>query len=446
LTKGQYIKLFKRFIVFINSSKLAKDISWTSLSFVVLALSGLVINISILAFKGSSVLGMFNISYVVYLIFSQFASWGVHYSVLRQAAHSRTALERNKMLTAAIITSFICGSFFAFLFNSISVNIGTFFNDENIFKYFKIVSIGLIFFPLNKVLLAYLNGIREMKFFSALQIARYTSLMISIICIANLDLPNEFICLSFFFAEALTLTLAVIFLKNTSLNIKLIFSVKWIFKHIKFGSLAMLGGMFSEANTRIDILIVGYFLNYKLTGVYSFVAMLADGLYSVLAVIRTNYNPIIVSALRDKNWQELIGLRNKSFDIVLPSTILLSTLLLLCFYILSECIMPNKDLNQGMSSLIILLFGINLICIFVPFDNMLVISGKPIFQTLQQALTITVSLIASFILIPFLGLPGAALGMALGYFSSCIFLIIAVRKLLQFDLLKNKMNLVLDTK
>ena len=75
-----------KLILSLRHKKLSQDIAYSLGSFVVLALSGIVINIVITGLRDAAALGVFNLAYAVYIIASQFAVWGLHYSVLRHTA------------------------------------------------------------------------------------------------------------------------------------------------------------------------------------------------------------------------------------------------------------------------------------------------------------------------------------------------------------------------
>ena len=84
------------------SGKLTRDIGYSLGSFAVLALSGLVINLVITALRDAAALGVFNQSYAIYILVSQLATFGLHYSVLRHAAmHDADAEERGRVLLNA---------------------------------------------------------------------------------------------------------------------------------------------------------------------------------------------------------------------------------------------------------------------------------------------------------------------------------------------------------
>jgi O-antigen/teichoic acid export membrane protein len=53
------------------------------------------------------------------------------------------------------------------------------------------------------------------------------------------------------------------------------------------------GGMLSDLNTRVDIILLGYFVNDASVGIYSFAAVFAEGFGQISYVVKQNLDPII---------------------------------------------------------------------------------------------------------------------------------------------------------
>jgi len=199
----------------------------------------------------------------------------------------------------------------------------------------------------------------------------------------------------------------------------------------------MLAGIFVEMNSRVDVLLVGFFLPDREVGIYSFAAMLVDGLYHVLAFIRLNYNPLLVGYIRDGDWAGAQRLLVQTKRYLLPVTVLLSVCVLAVFVVLTTVIVPEKGLNQGLIPLSILITGMTLISVFVPFDNLMLVSGHPGYQTMQNMIIVLTTILMNTALIPLLGITGAAIAMALGYMSGVTVLVYLVSRFLGWNLVTN---------
>ena len=91
--------------------KLTTDIAWTMGCLVVLAASGILINLIIARLRDAAALGVFNQAYAIYIVASQFAVFGLHYSVLRHAAlYDSDESERGRMLVNAGAYSLLLGA------------------------------------------------------------------------------------------------------------------------------------------------------------------------------------------------------------------------------------------------------------------------------------------------------------------------------------------------
>lgn len=431
--------LLARLLHSLRHQKLSQDIAYSLGSFVVLAISGIVINVVITALRDAAALGVFNLAYAVYIVASQFAVWGFHYSVLRHAAfHEDDAAERGRMLMTAAVCSLGMGVAAAGVVYFAEPLFARVFESEVTGAAIGNAAFGLALFPLNKVLLAYLNGLRRMKAFAILQAMRYLIVMAAVTVVAASTRPIEAATFCFLVAEVLTAATAIGYLVWQRAASGLTFDDGWARKHYLFGSKGLAAGMFAEVNSRIDVLMIGFFLSDRATGIYSFAAMLVDGLYHVLAMIRINFNPMLVKAIRDRDWSTAVRLRRQSRAFVLPVTLALAAGLLVAYWVLAGWIMPpSKGLMEGLPALAILLVGLVGISFLVPFDNLMMVTGHPGYQAGQQVATVLANVLVAAALLPVLGIEGAAIGTAASYLVSTGMLVYLSRRVVGWNLLAN---------
>jgi O-antigen/teichoic acid export membrane protein len=421
--------------------KLGRDIVWTIASFGVLAMSGMAINFVITGTRDAAALGIFNLTYAIYVIASQVASMGVHYSVLRQTALlEKDPSERGKMLATGVVTSLVLGVLAAVGLELLAPLLSHLFDSPKTILALRYAALGLILFPTTKVLIACVNGVRHMRAFSVFQALRYIVVMgwVSAISISERNFEEAALC--FLVAEISTIVVASLYLFIKREFRSLRFSTGWMKEHLRFGSRSLFAGMFSEMNSRIDIILLGIFLSDQQVGIYSFAAMLADGVYHLLAMVRVNFNPLIVAAMRDKSWvelQRLLGVTKRYMPI---ATGLLAIILLLSLYSISEFFLPSKGLAAGLPSMLILLVGITIISPFVPFDNLLLNSGFPALQTVQQVVVFFANAGLNVLLVPVLGIEGAAIGTAVGYLVGLMVLYKFARMKINWNLFTNTVD------
>ena len=422
-----------------RSHKLTRDIGWTMGSFVMLAMSGMVINLVVAGTRDAAALGVFNQAYAVYIIASQLATLGLHYSVLRHAAlHEADEEVRGRMFFTAAVCALGLGIAAAAVVGALAGQLGALFDSPATGRAIAWAAAGLTLFSLNKVLLAYLNGLRRMKAFSILQGLRYLLVMLAVCVVAAGPWPIERATVAFLAAEVVTAVTTMAYLARHHLARHLQFSREWLHQHIRFGSKGLAAGMFAEFNSRIDVLLIGFFLPDREVGIYSFAAMMVDGVYHVLAMIRINFNPVLVGALRDGDHDGAMNLRRQSARFVLPATLVMALLAVAALTVLATWVVPQKDLHLGLSSLLILMGGLTLVSALVPFDNLLMVSGHPGYQTLQQVLTVAANALVAVLLLPVWGIAGAALGTAVSYVAGAAALLIFSRRIVGWNLLANR--------
>lgn len=418
--------------------KLTGDISWSMGSFFVLAACGIIINLLIAGLRDASSLGVFNQAYAIYITASQIAVFGLHYSVMRHSAlHSADRAEHGRLLINAGFFSLVLGACMAFALYATAPLAGRVLDSQATAATLAGAAPGLLLFPLNKVLLAYLNGLRRMRAFAILQSFRYIALMLWVAAISSSNWPFERVALGFIFSEAGTLGGILAYLLRRGLMPSLFFDPAWTRRHFSFGGRSLLAGMFVELNSRIDVMMIGLFLPDRTVGIYSFAAMLVDGMYQMLGVVRTTFNPVLVSELRDGNWTGLHQLLNRAKRYTFPLAAALAAGLILAFWILAAFLMPAKGFQEGLPSLVILLSGLTLISGFVPFDNLMLVSGHPGLQTFQNLMVVCTNVGLNAALIPLLGMEGAATAAAISYLVGIAVMMALVRRRLRWNLLTN---------
>ena len=407
----------------------------------ILAMSGIVINIVVAYFRGTEDLGVFNLAYSVYIIVSQIAALGVHYSVLRYAAmNQENPRELGSMLGSALLVVTVLGLLMAGLVFVSEPLFARAYDSERAARAISFAALGIALFPASKVLISFLNGLRHMKAFSVLQAARYIMVAAVVTAFSVSDQDFTLASLCFVVAEIVTLAAAAIYIASQRLVQLMRIRKSWLREHTSFGGRSLLAGMFGEINTRVDVLCLGLFLGDREVGIYSFVAMLLDGLYHLLAMVRVNFNPILVNCVRDSGWPEAQRLLRLSKRFIPLIMIALSAIVFAFYWVVAFQLVPERGLQEGTVVLLILLGGLIATSPFIPFDNMMLISGYPGRQTLQQAVAFVVNVSLNLALIPLVGIEGAAIGTASSYLASVVSLILMTDSRLGWNLLTNRVK------
>lgn len=417
-------------------SKLTLDISWNYLSLLFLAVSGILINFIIAVFYSSDGLGIFNQTYAFFVIFSQFSVFGVHYSVLKLSSEEYgNEKMSSEILISGIFSSFFLSFIFAILLFFLSGFIANLLDSPLILNSLKVASPALILLSLNKVILSFINGQEKLKLFAIGNILRYLFMLLSLLFLVFMDTGIANIALVFLISEFLVLIYCLFIIRSYIRigNIKTIYvnSVR----HIRFGAKALLSGLSVELNSRVDVVILGIFTSDGIVGVYSFFALIAEGLYNIFVVVKNIFNPKIAKLLKKKDLIGLKDLIDKIQKFIYPASMLLAAVISSFIYLIIPFLPDNHIYYENFLVLNILVISIVLISGFIPFEIILTLGGRPGLQSIQTMSTLIFNILLNLLLVPYFLATGAALATGGSYIFGAILLNIFVFRVIGVKIL-----------
>jgi len=417
--------------LFINN-KFSQDTFYNYLSTILLAFTGIIINIVLGNKYGADGVGIFNQSFAVFTLLSIVAVLGMQSSVLKYVSEFvEQKDEINKITTSAILVAVPFSLILTIAIILLClVNPSIFFNADVTFAT-KLIIIGLPFFTLNKLLMALLNGLRKMKIYALNQSARWIMMLVFVVACVLLDFPVYYTVLCIPISECI-IAIWMLFYTRHLFNITSKRSIIWMKKHLHFGLKTLLISITSETNKKTDILLLGFFMNNYDVGIYSFASTIVKGLLMFTGTVQVNINPI-VSNLWASNQKEKLEKYVKQIVkvmliIVLPSVSLVG----IAYPFLLKIFMKNTNFGESIVVFYILLAGIILPAIyyfagaFLAMANFLTTSLKSVLLILGFNIITTIILVLSF------GLIGAAISTSLTYMFSV---------LLMYYFIKDKMKI-----
>lgn len=423
------------------SRRLKIDLLANYASLAILASSGLIMNLVIVRVLGDAALGTFNQVLAIYTIGSQLAVGGVHYSVLRAIAQASEDRERSTVVSAGVglslaiglLTGAICVAtrhWWAEILGSPGVAEGLLYTGP-----------ALVLISLNKTLLGAINGLQRMRLYALLQSVRYVSLVAVIAVMAFRGVAPGQLALSFVISEALVFVLAAFSLRRFFGLLRHHDGKDWVRSHFNFGAKGLLSGVFIELNTRVDVLMLGFFLSDADVGRYSFAAIFAEGLNQVLIVVRNNMNPMLAQMLKKDDRHGLVALVRRSWRYVYPGMIFVALAGAVVVYFGATFAQSAEFARETTLYYGILAVGIFVVSGFTPFDGVLLQAGLPGWFTIQIMLVVLTNIVAGAILIPLLGTVGAALGTALALVCSIFYLTYTMKSQLGYSFFSSERQL-----
>ncbi|MCA9385419.1 hypothetical protein KC717_02100, partial [Candidatus Dojkabacteria bacterium] len=390
-----------------TSSKFKQDYIWNIVSFGVIGIGGFLLNYSISKEFSADVLGVFNILYALFIVLAHFVGGGIHFSVLESI--SKSSIQVKEVLLSGLQSSllqsvlvipilFVSKGFFSFLFDIPG--------DE---QFIDQILVGIGFFGLNKVFLAALNGERRMKLFALLSSTRIVLLLGSLWIFLTVGVQSNQIFWIFTTTEmGLFVINCVVSFILRGFSVKQFITARLIKKHFIHGYKSVVGAIFIEANSRIPIFFLGFYYPDSIVGIYSFATIFVDGYRQLMNTFRTNVNPILSkrSSLAKAEFQNLISKgRNLVYYFLVP----VGVLIILGY----PFVLIITGLYDGYSTsyipLIILIIGTMVGVGYGPFSMIFNQTGYPVQQSLLYVGIFLTNLIGNALLVPFLGMIGAAI-------------------------------------
>ena len=413
------------------SSKFKQDVLINYLSLIFLGLGGVILNVLIAHFYGPSVLGFFNKVYALYMVASQFAVGSVHLSVQKYIA-SEKKTEQNRIINSGLVITFFFAIITIFLIFLSRDLWAKFLKSPEISLSIIYILPGLLSFALNKTLLAFFNGLREMKIFAFFQSLRYFFILLFAVLAVVYSFPKQMLPIIFSAAEvSLLLILFIYALKY----FKFIHPKKWgdwLKTHFIFSYHSFLGNVLTDVNSRVSILILGYFLADKQVGIYSFAASFAEGFNQLFVVLKLNINPILVKLLAKK--KELEKMVRQGVKLTYRFATILGLVSIVLYPLFIFAFVHKEGFMASWPVFIILIIGTILGSGYQPFLMLMAQAGYPKLYTRLIAIVFTSNVVLNFVLVPILGIYGAAIATGISYIISALVLKVLTRKAIKINI------------
>jgi len=414
------------------SRKFKVDVGTNVASLVFLGIAGVIINVLIVRFYGAQALGVYNEVYAIYIIVSQFAAFSVHLSVQKYLSEKPKKNVANQITTSSLLLVLVFSTVIAFIIYFSKNLWGLWFHNGDVSRGIGLTAFGLIGFALNKTLLAVLNGHRAMKAFAFFQSLRYFLILSFLTTAIFFKWPAWILPGSLSFAEATTF---IILFSYTIRYFKITFKLHgWLKKHLIFGYHALAGNVLVDVNTRVDVIILGFFTTTTAVGIYSFAAAIAEGFYQLLMVLKNNVNPILSRMVAQKNKPDLKKFIHRGIRLTYQFFTLLALLAIILYPIGLKLLVGNQNLTQSWLVFTFLLAGLTLSAGYQPFQSLLVQVGFPKYYSLLVTIIFLTNVIFNLILVPSLGIYGSAIATSISFIISAVTLKLLTWKALRIKI------------
>ncbi|MGB2965675.1 MAG: oligosaccharide flippase family protein [Anaerolineales bacterium] len=412
------------------------DVFWNVLSLLVLALGGFLVNALVVYFEGEATLGVFNQVFAVYTIASQIGVGGIQFSILKTISHNQDNKEEctNQAISGLLLVFLITLpiSFGSWL---LAEPIGKMLESPDTAIGIRLISFGLMFFTLNKVLINVINGLSLMKVFAIFRALRYGFIPIFVVLLFVTGRGGAYLTLS------LSLTELVLFF------IQIVYVFGWVLpwqwpknlgfylrEHLSFGIKGMFSGVLTSLNNKVDVLMLGYFTSDARVGIYAFAAMLADGASQLPSTIRWNLDPILGRKFSEGKIPEITSISKRVRRVFVPVMIVISILVVVLYPLLIRIIAPGTDIKLSWTVFSIIMVGVLINSSYRPMKGIFLQTGRPIIHTLVVVGLIVSDALLNLIAIPKFEILGAAVVTSFTYILEAILVYAVARWVLSIKI------------
>lgn len=402
--------------------------AWNLVPVILLGGVGLGLNFLIGAWWGPAALGVFNQVTTSFFVFSVIAAGGLQYSVLRSVAE--VAEDREKVAATAVgalIPTLLLSTMCAFAYVLISGFIAHWLDSDGVAIGMRVAGPGLIFFALNKVLLGIVNGLRRMRAFAMYTSLRYVLIAIGLVLARVYDVDSNQLGGIWTFAEGV---LFFVLLVELVMTVAVTKARGWIAAaraHIVYGSRGVLATLAFEANSKLDVWMLGVALSDKAVGIYSLASALWEGVIQLSVVVQNNLNPVIARDLAANRTSEVERIVRDTRRWFVPLFVAACVIAAACYPFVVPWLIGNQEFVAGAAPFAILLAGAALCSAYLPFNTVLLMAGLPGAQTMFVLSMLLVNFVTNLVLVPLLGTVGAAIASAFALATSSLLLRYLVR-------------------
>jgi len=280
----------------------------------------------------------------------------------------------------------------------------------------------LLFFSLNKVLLAFHNGFRRMKAFAFFQLLRFLMMFLVLLIFYFQGVAATYLSVSLGIAEfTLFVFMAIYSFRMIALKFSRFRFFVWQRIQFRFGMRALLGNVLLDVNTRVDVFILGVMLSDAAVGIYSFASTFAEGFQQLPVLLRNNLNPILTrlharynTALTERIIKRMVLQSYKLIGLLAIVAIVGFPLVFVVFNIKDE-----PWLIWGVFAILVGFCGLT--GGYQPLNMLFNQWGAPFKQTQFIAVVFVANLILNLVFVPIFGILGSALGTGISYLVQLIY-------------------------
>lgn len=389
--------------------RLRRDVAWNLVPVALLGVVGLGLNFLIAGWWGDAALGVFNQVTTAFFVVSVLGAGGLQYSVLRAIAEDPDDRPRVAAVVVGALVPTACLAVVATgVFLVAAPHVASLLDSEQVAAGMRWAAPGLFCFAVNKVLLCVVNGLRRMRAFAIYTSLRYLLIALGLV-LARVQgaSPAQLPVIWTFTEGALLLVLLGELVATVSLS-RARGWARWARAHVAYGTRGVASTLAFELNSKLDVWILGVVFSDARVGIYSLASVLAEGVMQLAVVVQNNLNPVLVRSIAGRDTEGLAAIVQRTRRWFVPSLAGICVMSAIAYPVVIPVLTGNPVFADGAASFAILVAGIALAGLYLPFNQVLLMASRPGWHTIYVLLGTGLNFAGNLLLVPTLGMEGAA--------------------------------------
>lgn len=404
--------------------RLRRDVVWNLVPVVLLGVVGLGLNFVIGAWWGPAALGVFNQVTTAFFVVSVVGAGGLQYSVLRAVAEvADQPAKVGAVVVGALMPTLGLAVVATGAFLLLAPAIGDLLDSPDVATGMWWAAPGLFCFAINKVLLGVVNGLRRMRAFAVYTSLRYVLIAIGLLAAGLADASAAQLPVLWTITEV---ALLLVLLAELLATVRLRQHAGWSHyarMHIDYGMRGVVSTLGYELNSKLDVWCLGVVMSDTLVGIYSLASVLAEGVISLAVTVQNNLNPVMAKALAAKDTEAVHTLVRSTRRWFVPGLAGICVVSAVCYPFIIPLLIGDASFAAGAPSFAILVAGIALCSPWLAFNQVLLMASRPGWHTIFVLLVVGLNFVGNLLLIPHMGMEGAATATAVTLVLSMLLLV-----------------------
>jgi len=387
------------------------DVQWAFISIFTSSLVHFILRIVLGRELGPEGLGIYTLSYTIYLFGIQFAAFGIGSALTKYIAEFiEDQLTVRKYVSSGMIGSIIIGTLMGVVIFLLAPYIAiNFFKIPELEGLLRLTALCYPFISIQKAVLGTLNGFRKMHLFALLNIVQNLTVVISsliLVLIFRMGILGAVI--GYVAPTILVGILCPFFIREYFEFDFSLLDIPAFRATTIFGFYVVLANSIGYLNTQINSILIGYYLNPEEVGIFAVAILFAQILTLIPSAVQTVTTPVMAT-LFGKG--DLTTLENVFYS-TLKKSFYISVGIALIIAIFGQyliTILFGKEFLSAYVPLLILLIGYCVGASFGAVGTVLSCIGKVHIIFRISAVFLLLNIALNILLIPPFGIIGAAI-------------------------------------